>query len=115
MSGWGDSEEVPGLAQARSVLAPRLDELRIDLRIRDRQFERGFDRIEVSSERVLAVIDAAFFVLNAAIDVKCTLDGKEPSNIHTRPEGPNGSLISRCEHYPSHCWSYVGERIDCPS
>ena len=113
MSDWGDSEEVTGLAEARSLLAQRLDEFRIELR--NRQFERGFARIEVSSERVLAVIDAAFLVLNAARDEKCTLDGKEPSDIHVRPEGPNGNLINRCEHHPSHCWSYVGERIDCPS
>jgi hypothetical protein len=113
MSDWGDSEEITDLAEARRLLAQRLDEFRIDLS--NPQSERGFDRIEVSSERIQALIGAAFLVLNAARDEKCTLDGKEPSDIHVRPEGPNGNLINRCEHNPSHCWSYVGERIDCPS
>jgi hypothetical protein len=103
----GPNSSFRSIAQARKQLVEMLEQLR-DPRLQD--------RIEVvfTPERVAAVAEVALAALDAATDTMCTLDGKEPVPIHTRPRGPNGDLIMFCDHHPSHCWSYTGSRIECP-
>jgi hypothetical protein len=64
-------------------------------------------------ERVAAVAEAAIEALQAASRTKCTL-ASPPKDINTRPQGPDGELIMRCEHDPAHCWSFTGKQIACP-
>jgi hypothetical protein len=112
MSRWQDFDDLEAIAEVRRLLAERLEGLREDLR--EGEYKGTSARVEVFSERAFAVAEAALLMLMVTQE-KCSLDGKRPSDIHVRPEGPNGNLIRRCGHTPSHCWSYVGERIACPS
>jgi hypothetical protein len=69
----------------------------------------------IDTDRIISVLQTALLAFAAANDIKCTADGKEPVDLHTRPEGPDGEMIMRCEHDPSHCYSYgEGHRISCP-
>jgi hypothetical protein len=106
-NGDGPSNSFESIAQAREQLVEMLEQLS------DPRFQ---DRIEIifTPERVAAVAEVALAALDAATDTMCTLDGKDPVPIHTRPRGPNGDLIMFCEHDPSHCWSFTGSRIECP-
>jgi hypothetical protein len=53
--------------------------------------------------------------LFAAVDTKCGLDpGSEPTDVDTRPRGPNHHMITRCRHNPPHCWDGQGTFIPCP-
>jgi hypothetical protein len=58
----------------------------------------------------LGVIATAYL---ASEDIKCTL-ATPPSEVITRPIGPNDSMLSRCFHDPAHCWRMDGDRVTCP-
>jgi hypothetical protein len=114
MSERGDSEQIANFAKARHEFERRVSEFRLELRTRDLELSYLPVDDPVMS-KMLAVVDAALFALNTAVDTKCTLEGKKPVDIRVRPSRPNGDLIMRCDHTPSHCWSYTGTRIDCPA
>jgi hypothetical protein len=53
--------------------------------------------------------------LFASIDTKCDLDpSNAPTDVDTRPRGPNHHMITRCRHNPPHCWDGQGAFIACP-
>jgi hypothetical protein len=115
MSGRGDSEQIASFAKARQEFERRVIEFRLELRTHELELHAYRPVDDPVMNKMLAVVDAAFFALNACVETKCTLEGKEPVDIRARPSGPNGDLIQRCDHAPSHCWSYAGTRIDCPA
>jgi hypothetical protein len=106
MANRGD-ESMEAIDRARRLLA----DLALALEqgaLREGQFS------EARREELRLVGDALALLLEAP-DIKCTLDGKEPVPIHTRPEGPDGRMVMRCEHEPSHCWNLDGVRVECPA
>jgi hypothetical protein len=59
-------------------------------------------------------IRTAATALYAAADMRCTLE-QPPSDLDTRPRGPDKRMITQCFHDPAHCWDGTGTYVDpCP-
>ncbi len=59
---------------------------------------------------VMGSLGIAATAFLSSLDTKCTL-AAPPSDVETRPLGPDESMITLCFHSPSHCWRLDGTRI----
>lgn len=64
-------------------------------------------------QRALVSLAVASTAMYAAVEARCTLD-QPPTELDTEPRGPDHKLITRCKHFPPHCWEGT-TFVPCPS
>jgi|SRR6266487_3870233 len=113
--------EPAGLQAFRDTSGTVFDDLRsataqlLDVSARLSSLARENPDPSVSAHLATAMdaLGASVTALFASVDIKCTL-AEPPSEVDTRPRGPDNEMVTKCFHEPAHCWSGAGKYVVCP-